>query len=331
MLDAVGVTPAQTRCYEQLLATRALTAAQLANQLDLSPPAVSEHLDGLVSLGLVSATAEAPARYVPAPPEVAVGALVQQRREHLERTRLYAARLTVAYRDCTVGDAVRYVEVVHGRDAVTQRFQQLQRSATDEVLVFVKPPYLGDHEHQERTERTLLDKGVRVRGLYDRAAIEETGGLDNVTRLFEQGEEARVLPDVPMKLAIADRRLALVALAPEQPDGDSAILVHPCGLLEALNLLAENMWRQAAPITPGDVGVVASGGPTDLDERDREILQLLQAGLTDASIARQLRIAERTVGRRLRRLMDRAGAHTRFQLGWRAAEAGWLGETATSR
>ena len=57
-----------------------------------------------------------------------------------------------------------------------------------------------------------------------------------------------------------------------------------------------------------------------------EVLQLLQAGLTDA--VSRLGTSERTVGRRVRLLMDRAAAETRFQLGWRAAERGWLSEDA---
>ena len=54
------------------------------------------------------------------------------------------------------------------------------------------------------------------------------------------------------------------------------------------------------------------------------ILTLLAAGASDATIARQSGISQRTVERRVRALMDQLGAGTRFQAGVQAARRGWL-------
>ena len=61
-----------------------------------------------------------------------------------------------------------------------------------------------------------------------------------------------------------------------------------------------------------------------LDANDRKILNLLYAGLNDASIARQLAIGHRTVQRRVQRLMERLQANGRVALGARAQELGLL-------
>ncbi|MGD0557044.1 MAG: hypothetical protein ABSA93_18950 [Streptosporangiaceae bacterium] len=47
-------------------------------------------------------------------------------------------------------------------------------------------------------------------------------------------------------------------------------------------------------------------------------------GLTDAAIARHLGAHLRTVQRRVRGLLDRLGAATRFQAGLQAVRRGWL-------
>lgn len=60
------------------------------------------------------------------------------------------------------------------------------------------------------------------------------------------------------------------------------------------------------------------------DAADLEILSLLPAGLTDASVAKQLDVGLRTVQRRVRRLMEPAGVTTRLQLGRHAHERGWV-------
>jgi DNA-binding NarL/FixJ family response regulator len=64
--------------------------------------------------------------------------------------------------------------------------------------------------------------------------------------------------------------------------------------------------------------------PDGPDATDLEILALLLAGLTDASVAKQLDLGLRTVQRRVRRLMELAGVTTRLQLGWHAHERGWV-------
>ena len=51
-------------------------------------------------------------------------------------------------------------------------------------------------------------------------------------------------------------------------------------------------------------------------------LSLLLVGLNDQAIAFHLKTSLRTVQRRVRHLMDRAGARTRTQLGWKAARLG---------
>ncbi|HEY8820946.1 MAG TPA: LuxR C-terminal-related transcriptional regulator [Dermatophilaceae bacterium] len=61
-----------------------------------------------------------------------------------------------------------------------------------------------------------------------------------------------------------------------------------------------------------------------LDLRDARILSLLSDGRSDSTIARESGISVRTVERRVRSLMDRLGAKTRFQAGVQAARRGWI-------
>jgi DNA-binding NarL/FixJ family response regulator len=61
-----------------------------------------------------------------------------------------------------------------------------------------------------------------------------------------------------------------------------------------------------------------------LDRRDARILSLLSDGRSDSTIARESGISLRTVERRVRSLMDRLGAKTRFQAGVQAARRGWI-------
>lgn len=62
--------------------------------------------------------------------------------------------------------------------------------------------------------------------------------------------------------------------------------------------------------------------PTPTDE-ERAVASLLVTGMTDEMAARRLGLSRRTFRRRLKALMDKLGARSRFQAGFMLAETGW--------
>ena len=306
----------------------------MAERLELSPAAAEATLEAMQENGLISMSTEPTPRMLPAPPQLAIEALILRQREQMERIRVYAAQLAEQYhRNPRTGNMSEYVELIYGEDTFIRRFEQLQRSAEREILVLSKAPYVAPIEEQEKTEREVLSAGVTVKGIYERESLEEFDGHDRVTRLLGEGEQARVLASLPLKMTIADRRLALLPLDTEQPQAGPAVLVYASALLDALSLLFDMLWDRAAPIgLRSDASRSFDKNEGDhLSDRDLAVLQLLQAGLTDAAIARQLNVTERTANRRVRDLMMRTETQTRFQLGWRVSQLGWLGDQSLLR
>jgi hypothetical protein len=68
----------------------------------------------------------------------------------------------------------------------------------------------------------------------------------------DAGETSRVHPQVPMRLAVFDRTAALLPLSVDQLV-DSALVVHPCALLDALVEMFMLLWDQAVPVVPAGV------------------------------------------------------------------------------
>ena len=62
------------------------------------------------------------------------------------------------------------------------------------------------------------------------------------------GEQARVLPDAPTKLLLADDRIGLIPLQAAPSSIESIVVVHPSALLEALGALFESLWARALPV-----------------------------------------------------------------------------------
>ncbi|MEV4010476.1 helix-turn-helix transcriptional regulator [Nonomuraea angiospora] len=322
-LAAVGVDAEDERIYRDLLRRPRATLPELAAHTGRTTVALRRACSRLEALGLVSRMAGRPVRFLPTRPDVAVAALISRREEGLAQARLAALALLAETPRTENQAPEELVEVVQGQAAVVQRFTQLQQTATEELLVLDRPPYAQDPGQQNAAEMDRLAHGLLVRGIYDAAALEIPGKLRLAQEAVAAGEQARISPEVPMKLAIADRKTAILPLSTAATShADSAVIVHSSTLLDALVTLFEVLWRSALPL-PAKPPATLPSGPAELP--DPELFTLLAAGLKDEAVARQLGVSLRTVHRRVSELMDRLGARTRFQAGLLAARRGWWG------
>ncbi|WP_239120661.1 helix-turn-helix domain-containing protein [Catellatospora chokoriensis] len=330
MLGALGLEPDEEFVYRALLARPSATAMLLADLLERPEAEVERVLSRLVEWGLaIRSGGEA---FAAAPPAMALGALITERRDGLRIAEQALISLAEEHRAAVAGRSIsELIEVVSGVDAIRHRFQQVQQAARHEIRNFVTSPYIAVPPGSNAQEDAAAARGVRFRVVLERSVLAEPGIVDEVVDSLQRGVQLRVADQLPMKLILADGDLALVPVtAPlASPPGSEpgAVLLHRSGLLAALEALFETVWQRAYPLELSGFG---SGGlpyveldadePTELDRR---ILSLLLSGLTDQAVATQLDLSLRTLQRRLRHLMDLAGVETRMQLGWHAARHEW--------
>ncbi|MCG5213017.1 helix-turn-helix transcriptional regulator [Streptosporangium sp. KLBMP 9127] len=321
LLEGLGVGGTEEVTYRALLRHGPSTLSSLSSETEVSVAAIRRMLPRMENLGLVTRVAGRPLRLIATPPDLAVDILVARRQEEITLSRTAAALLATEVSDHG-GHPEEVLEVVTGRDTVARRFLQLERNATEELLVLVHPPYAVDISDEEENQRRTRRSRARVRAVYGPLAFDEPKMLEHTRRAIEDGEQAR-FGEVPLKLAIADGRTAILPLVSEQAEADeNALVVHPSALLDALLGLFEALWRSAAPLhlapLPGGDDPQFEPG-TRPPPSDIEVLTLLATGMKDDAIARQLRISSRTVQRRVQALCEQLGARTRFHAGFLAA------------
>ncbi|RGC65501.1 hypothetical protein C5N14_28265 [Micromonospora sp. MW-13] len=304
------IGPAEERAYEILVGRPGATLAELA-PLWPGPAPLAVALARLEAAGLASVLPGSPARYAANATDTAVQ-LLDDREAALERVHEHIGHLTDAYRNARAGGKSHVVELITGRLAVRQAVTHVHRSAHQELCCFETGPF----SHRAGVDGIdPVSAAVPCRRVYDRAAVEESGGLAAIEDLIRAGEQVRVVSELPVRLYLADQ-LAVLPLPDggESGGGERAIIVHPCSLLDALRKLFDTLWDRAVPLhLPNGRQRTA----TVLDE-DR-LIMLLLSGLTDEAIARQIGVGARTVQRRIAVLMSELGAHTRFQAGVQAA------------
>ncbi|MDT0394841.1 MULTISPECIES: helix-turn-helix transcriptional regulator [Streptomyces] len=332
-LEAAGVTGPEETVYRLLVTMGRATVREVADRAGLPDGHAQRLLDALAAKGMISQNDGLPRHYRATPPDVALLPRLKRRADALDLARAEAAGLVESYRETMRrGDAGQLIEVITGAEALRQHLRQIQDGARDEMLWFCKAQYVAMPSGSNRAEYEALERGVRYRVLYEKAFFDDEGAVDNVVEGVRAGELARAVPHLPLRLAVADRAIAVCPLVPGGPHGSpdepTSALVRDSNLLAALIALFERYWEDAVPLVVDDTGSVAGtdgAGPADsLTATDRRLLALLVAGVTDKAVASQMGLSRRTVQRRIQRMMELAGATTRMQLAWQAARRGWL-------
>ncbi|MFE7131000.1 LuxR family transcriptional regulator [Streptomyces sp. NPDC057638] len=318
-LRLLGLDPTAARVYRALLDLAPAPLDVIATASDAAPGEFPAAYATLVDAGLASAPGADGEVVAPVPPTAGLEILARHRAAEVEESRIAVAGAFESFRRqrlAAYNDDL--VEVVTG-DAVGPRIRRAWASAREQIRQFESPPYvlLADATHDALA---TLARGVTQRVVYSRESLAHPGRLTEVIEpCVMAGEQARVLPSVPVKLVIIDDAYALVSLSIQEADvHNSMLVVQPCGLLSALIALFEQSWRAAVPFQGHTTR------PGGLPPADRRLLWLLAGGADDEVIARELGISRRTLFRRLQTLMARLGAANRFQMALQAQRNGWL-------
>ncbi|GGK07417.1 transcriptional regulator [Pilimelia anulata] len=317
LLEPVGLGALESALYVRLLAAPRSSADDLAVATGLPAAELTGALTRLTEHALITRLAGTPARYVPAPPDLAIDALALRRQEALERLRARARDLTRGMAAIPRGNATDLIELIEGDQAVLHQLARIQLAAEREVTIIDCPPYLMGQPIANDEQTQAMNRGIRYRAIYHAPLLAEPTKLQNVLQCMALGEDARALPDIHLKMIIVDQRVAVIPLSFGGAETKVRILIHQSPLLSVLVMLFDLLWDKATPVG-------ARPAPDGPSPRDRELLMMLAAGMKDRAMARALGVTERTVTRRITLLMEGLGAATRFQAALQAAHRGWL-------
>ena len=275
-------------------------------------PAAASVLARLVALGLVTREGDL---HTVVPPDVGLGTLIVQRQTALQRVQGRLAQLMEVYQ--TGAAAVSEVEALTTPEQLATWIDNMERGARREVLAFFRPPYVLDGE---------LDVSVEVpsyRYVYERAALDDPRTPEEIARFLKHGYEIRIAADLPSKMIIVDRASVLLPMLPDQTSiHPGFLLVRGQALVHLLVALFERVWQTATPLRLTATGVTE--GMPAWDDVDVALLTYLLSGMPDKTVASRLGTSERTVQRRIQRLMKLAGTDSRMQLAWYAAQSGLI-------
>lgn len=179
------------------------------------------------------------------------------------------------------------------------------------VLARVSCEQLADALERLSPDMLVVDLGWGAQGTISR--LHELDGDLPLLLLAHDDDEALAAA------LLAARQFPCFALLPRTSDADS-IMAAVDALLAGLIVLTPDFTRLLAATVPSAL----VSAPNPLTAREREVLSLLAAGLTNRAIAQQLGITPHTVKYHVNAIMSKLDAQSRTEAVVRATQRGLI-------
>lgn len=316
----VGLDGPAEAVYRFVLAEGATSPADVAAALPLGGGEAALVLGRLREAGLINRVSGRD-HFTAVDPRVALRALTERTADRLDRVRAAIPSMAAVFESvATQTGADPEVRVVDEPGLIGMWYVRLEHETTREFLTFDRPPYVLAEENP--VEPLVLARGVDWRVVYAAEILDRPGAWAEIREAAAAGERARIAPSLPSKLAIADRRMAIVSTSLDL-DRPVALVTEAAPLVELLCDYFEATWERSVAVPADDrLDLGATGGGPSED--DLALLAMLDVGAKDEIIARELGMSPRTLRRRSAELLQRLGADNRFQAGAQAVRRGWI-------
>jgi sugar-specific transcriptional regulator TrmB len=248
-LTKLGLTSYGAKAYVALTRRGSSTAAEVARLAGVPRQRIYDVLASLVDKGLATSLPGPVVKYAATPPDVALEHLLADRRQELADLERAAdqmvEQLSPAFQAGQAHtDPLDYIEVLRDRRAINARFGELQGQIKDEILVFTKPPYATPVESERKGVEVA--RSHEARSIYEFSIFDTERSTEGVRRFVAAGEQARFVPELPLKLVIIDEMIVMFAM--EDPIAGSSeltivVIEHP-SLAKVLKIAFESVWNQ---------------------------------------------------------------------------------------
>lgn len=250
-LEQLGLSTAEAGIYLALLKCGPLGASAIAAATDIPRTSVYPALSSLADKGLIEESAGHRGRFSPLPPQTALPALIARQEEALSQRRDLAQELAEKLEAAQGTNALgpdEFVQVLRDPRAGVDRFTRLELESEESMDIFTKPPFFNRNENTPQLK--AMNRGVRVRSIYEKAAVEDPAVKPHLHKWLSGGEEGRIFDGVlPHKMAIFDRKVVLMPMI--MPGDQTRILiVRNEALAESFSMAFEHAWEKSQPLMP---------------------------------------------------------------------------------
>ncbi|MBC8527023.1 MAG: helix-turn-helix domain-containing protein [Candidatus Cloacimonetes bacterium] len=260
-LQEIGLTGREAEIYITMLQKKEFKAPEIAKITTISRTKIYEVLQNLVNKGVCNERYEDGKKiYSVIEPDIAINNVLSIYQQELIRREKIASvlekQLSLIHKNSSYkDDPLEYIEIVKDREQVAKKWKNNNKNAKKEILTFAKPPYSCTPDEAISEEKRLLNTNNHRIKMKNRCICEYKGIKSEsekkefvkiVSGLISNNEKVRIIKKLPMKLAIFDERITMLAL--EDPISftqsiTTMIITHPV-FAKALKNLFESTWEK---------------------------------------------------------------------------------------
>ncbi|WP_155058184.1 helix-turn-helix domain-containing protein [Streptomyces blattellae] len=279
----------------------------------------------LVEFALLHPDPDDPNWLHPVPPVIALSQqlnpleheIAERRRQAVELSAVFRPFMALSTQSAATSDSITVLE---GGERINAALNMATAQCQTEMLTVQPSDRMSERSLERGLERDqpLIERGVRIRTLYQHTARYNPEQLAYAARLSDGKAEYRTIDELVERLIICDEAVAFI---PARDDQQVALELRHPGLIRYLIKLFEYLWDRSVPLSVGTPYEAASDGITDIQH---SIAKLLVEGHVDEAIARRLGMNVRTCRAHIAKLANALGSGSRAQLGYLIAQSGIL-------
>ncbi|WP_432057598.1 helix-turn-helix transcriptional regulator [Streptomyces sp. bgisy022] len=284
----------------------------------------------LIEFALLHPDADDPDWLRPVPPALVLAQrlnpleheIAERRRQTLHLSETFTPFMALSAQAAVPSDSITVLE---GGQQINAALNLATAECRTEMLT-VQPS--GNRDERSliqglERDRPLIERGVRIRTLYQHTARYSPEKLAYAEKLADGKVEHRTIDELVERLIICDETVAFI---PSRDDQQVALELRNPGLVRYLRKVFEFMWSRAVPLSAGAPYEAALDGITEIQH---SIAKLLVEGHVDEAIARRLGMNVRTCRAHIAKLASALGSGSRAQLGYLIAQSGILDQEDT--
>ncbi|HHE38171.1 MAG TPA: TrmB family transcriptional regulator [Candidatus Cloacimonetes bacterium] len=108
---------------------------------------------------------------------------------------------------------LEFIEILYERKRICERYIHLQQTAQKEIMIFTKKPYALPEKDNVKNAFNVLQRDVTLETIYEIEDFENTEFEKEMIEKFAySGGKTRFISELPMKLAIFDEKITMLAL-----------------------------------------------------------------------------------------------------------------------
>ncbi len=213
----LGMSEREAKVYLALLNKSYATAPTLQKLSRVPQSKIYAILDNLVRSGFCSERKEGRVRTFEAiDPINTLESPINTLSERLKKSITMREKLHEIYKSVDeVKEPFEYIEIVHGNENVHRKFVELLRNVESELLAFTRPPFASKTKAMKEEQKAIfynyLNNGGESRGVYEVNDNSLPRMFYNVYSGSKIGESLRIVPKLPLKMFIFDRKTLLIA------------------------------------------------------------------------------------------------------------------------